>query len=170
VTWLAAYIVRPRISIGFSASYPHKAFVRFPNGELSCFIRVTIANRGLSTARGVQVFVRNIALTSARGVSRVDTDELMPVNYTPREANTYIRDIPRGVEFIADVAYTRQKERDVFLWAAFVLPTAFVDAYWRHIGDVSLEVVVIGENVPPKKRTIRYKFDGREPVIEPIVE
>lgn len=159
---------KPDIVIQFGAEYPFKASARLEDGRDAEFIRVRVKNFGRSTARKCKCYVRHIALSSGGRSTRLPSDELMLTSWVPREAKTTIINIPRDLDFLADLAYATRVGTSFKVAPVFNVQNQNVPDMFEHVGDFELEVVVIGENFETAQRTVRFRFDGKSATLLPL--
>jgi len=74
--------------------------------------------------------------------------------------------IPAGLDFLADLAHTIKVGSGYKVASVFKVKNQNVSDIFDHVGDFELEVIVIGENFPTAKHTI--KFRCKSPVLMPL--
>ena len=92
----------------------------------------------------------------------------MLTNWVPREANVVITHIPSKLSFLADLAYATQSGSGFKIAPVFPVQNQNASEFTDHVGDFELEVVVVGDNFSTKSRTIKFRFDGKSPVLWPL--
>lgn len=159
---------KPSIRIEYGVDYPFRASALFENGQKAEFIRVRVKNEGRGTAKRCKCYIRHITLNAGGRLTRLPSEELMLTSWVPREAGVTVINIPSNLDFLADVAYTIKVGTSFKVAPVFNVQNQNVSDIFGHVGDFELEVVAIGENFPAR-RTIKFRFDGKSPVLLPLL-
>jgi len=160
---------KPSIRIEYGVDYPFRASALFENGQKAEFIRVRVKNEGRGTAKRCKCYIRHITLNAGGRLTRLPSEELMLTSWVPREAGVTVINIPSNLDFLADVAYTIKVGTSFKVAPVFNVQNQNVSDIFGHVGDFELEVVAIGENFPTARRTIKFRFDGKSPVLLPLL-
>jgi len=147
---------RPRLKIEFGSEYPFKSEAIFEDGKSGTFINICVKNFGSETARGCKVFVRKIRLDPDSPEEKaIPSAFLMQTQWVTTRTEIWEIDIPKGVEFHANIASIKENEQ--YLEPKFRALNSVNERFRRHIGDFEAEIVVVGDNFDPKSEQIRFR-------------